>query len=174
MLFLWTGPKHGGKTTAAAQLVQTARQHGCQVAGFLAPSVYRDGRLVGFDILDLRSGVRTPLAVRRGEPGDIGQFHFFEEAWGLGRQALDPTATAGADLVIVDEFGPLELASHGWRAAVDSLIESGRPSLLLVVRQGLVESVRQLYAAVPGRVLDATAPVSIHAVLRWLRKDDPT
>lgn len=174
MLFLWTGPKHGGKTTAAAKLAPAARRHGFCVAGLLAPSIYREGHLTGFDALDLRSGIRAPLAVRRNEPGDVGQFHFLEEGLRLGSQALDPAATEGADLVIVDEFGPLELASRGWRSAVDSLIRAGGMPLLLVVRQELVERVREVYAEVPSRLLDAAAPESIDDVLRSLREDGST
>ena len=50
-LVLWTGKKHSGKTTAAARLAQTARAEGFAVAGSLAPSTYRNGRLIGYDIL---------------------------------------------------------------------------------------------------------------------------
>jgi nucleoside-triphosphatase THEP1 len=174
MLFLWTGPKHCGKTTAAAKLAHAARQCGFRVAGLLAPSLYRDGDLVGFDALDLRSEARAPLAMRRGGPGDVGRFHFVGEGLALGSRALDPAATEGADLVIVDEFGPLELASRGWRSAVDSLIHAGRTPLVLVVRQELVETVRGVYADVPSRLLNATAPESADEVIRWLREDDST
>ena len=171
MLLLWTGPKHSGKTTAAAHLAAAVTQHGYQVAGLLAPSLYREGHLAGFEALDLRRGARAPLAVRRQEPGDVGSFHFLEEGQDLGRRALEAVATAGADLVIVDEFGPLELAGRGWRGAVDTLVQAGGASLLLVVRQELAEAVRHVYANVPARLLEATAPESIAEVLRALRKD---
>ncbi len=172
MLFLWTGPKHSGKSTAAAKLAHAARQHGFRVAGLLAPSVYRDGHLIGFEAQNLRTGARSPLAVRRDEPGDAGSFHFLEEGLTLGSRALDPAATDGADLVIVDEFGPLELAGRGWRSAVDSLIHAGRTPLVLVVRRELAETVRDVYADVPGRLVDATAPESVGEVLCSLRDDD--
>lgn len=174
MLFLWTGPKHSGKTTAAAKLAHAARQHGFRVAGLLAPSIYREGRLTGFDALDLRSGMRAPLAVRRDEPGDVGQFHFLEEGLRLGSQAFGPAATDGMDLVVVDEFGKLELAGRGWRGPVDSLVHADRTPLVVVVRRALADAVREVYASVPTRLLDATAPESIDEVLRSLRKDDST
>lgn len=173
-LFLWTGPKHGGKTTGAVKLAHAARQHGLRVAGLLAPSVYRDGRLAGFDALDLRRGVRSALAVRRDHPGDAGMFHFLEEGLRLGSRALDVDSTDGAHLVIVDEFGPLELASRGWRPAVDSLVDAGRMPLVIVVRWELADAVRQVYANVPCQRLDATVPESIDEVFRSLRKDGST
>ena len=168
MLFLWTGPKHSGKTTGAAQLARQARQEGFRVAGLLAPSIYREGHLVGFDALDLQSGARCLLAVRRDDPGGIGPFHFMEAGLRLGHQALDAAATDGADLVIVDEFGPLELAARGWRGAVDALVRTGRTPLLLVVRQELAGAVQEAYASVPCKVLDAAAPESVPEVIRLL------
>jgi nucleoside-triphosphatase THEP1 len=109
--------------------------------------------------------------VRRDGPGDVGPFCFLGEGGRLGSHALDTAATEGADLVIVDEFGPLELASRGWRAAVDSLVHAGRTPLVLVVRQELVGAVRDVYADVPSKLLNATAPESIHEVIRTLRDD---
>jgi nucleoside-triphosphatase len=170
MLFLWTGPRHCGKTTAAARLARMARRCGFRVAGLLAPSVYRDGCLTGFDALDLRSQTQVPLAVRRDGPGDVGSFHFVDEGLKLGARALDVAAAEEADLVIVDEFGPLELASRGWRRAVDSLVQAGKAPLLIVVRRELVDAVQEIYADVPGKVLAATVPESVLEVLGWLEK----
>lgn len=174
MLFLWTGPKHCGKTTAAARLADTVRQHGFRVAGLLAPSLYRQGRLIGFDALDLRRGVRSPLAVRREAPGAVGPFHFLEEGLRLGSQALEVAAADGADLVVVDEFGPLELAGRGWRTAVDALVHAGRTLLVVVVRRELADAVRDAYANAPTKILDATAPESIEEVLHSLREHGST
>ena len=168
MLILWVGPKHSGKTTSAARLVQAAGEHGFAVAGLLAYSRYRHGQLFGFDACDLRTGARAPLAKRGIHGGQIGPFHFLEEGVTLGRAALGRAATDGADLVIVDEFGPLELASQGWRGAVDSLVSAGQGRLLLVVREALADTVQQLYADVSCRQLTATGPESVPEVIRML------
>ncbi len=168
MLILWAGPKHSGKTTSAARVARAARERGFTVAGLLAYSVYRQGQLSGFDAFDLRAETRAPLAVRGTHGGQVGKFHFIDEGMTLGTGALDPAATEGADLVIIDEFGPLELASQGWRGAVDSLVDAGRMPILLVVREELAGTVRQLYANVPRRQLSATAPESVHEVIRLL------
>ena len=87
----------------------------------------------------------------------------------LGSAALGRAATDGADLVIDDEFGPLELASQGWRGAVDALVSAGQTSLLLVVREELADTVQQLYADVPSRQLAATAPESVCEVIGILQ-----
>ena len=61
-LILWTGAKHSGKTTGVLKLAGAARAAGFQVAGVAAPSVYDAGRLVGFDLADLRTGKRESAA----------------------------------------------------------------------------------------------------------------
>jgi hypothetical protein len=105
------------------------------------------------------------------DTGNVGLFHFLEEGLQVGRRALDVAATERADLVVVDEFGPLELASRGWRAAVDALVHAGKAPLLIVVREELAGEVRDVYADVPSRVLDAIDPESVNEVIQWLVDD---
>jgi nucleoside-triphosphatase len=164
-LILWTGQKHCGKTTSAANLVKIARDEGFNVVGLLAPSLYDGSELLGFDAIDLRNENRIPLARRK-----TGRFTFFAEGLEFGNAALSTTATKSADLVIVDEFGPLELNGQGWRKNVDSLITSSDALILLVVRQELADKVRQIYIYFPCRTLPAIEPESIDKVIGMLRE----
>jgi len=168
-LVLWTGEKHSGKTTRVAKLVETARAEGFNVAGLLAPSLYRDGNLLGFDAVDLRNETRAPLAKRNTETGKTGRFTFLSEGLKLGNAALGAAATKSADIVIVDEFGPLELDGRGWRENVDSLLASGGALILLVVRRELAEQVRRLYTDFPCENLAAAEPKSIDKIIGMLR-----
>jgi nucleoside-triphosphatase THEP1 len=168
-LVLWTGQKHSGKTASAASLVNVAREKGFNVAGLLAPSVYRDGELLGFDAVDLQNETRAPLARRRTEAGKARKFEFLHEGLRLGNTALSAEAAKSADLIVIDEFGPLELNGRGWRNNIDSLTASSNALILLVVRQELAESVCRLYADLRSRKLNAAAPKSIDKVIRMLR-----
>jgi nucleoside-triphosphatase len=168
-LVLWTGEKHSGKTTGAAKLVEIARAEGFNVAGLLALSLYRDGELLGFDAIDLRKETREPLAKRNTDTGKMGRFTFLPEGLKLGNAALSVTAVKSADLVIVDEFGPLELDGRLWRKNVDSLLASGGALILLVVRQELADAVRRTYTDFPCRNLAAIEPESIDKVIGMLR-----
>lgn len=170
-------------------LARLARNRGYKVAGLLAEALYHDGMLVGFDAVDLQTAAREPLARFRfsdritglpcrdpalREPKSdqrkarTGGFTFLEKGLGLGASALDPTATRSADLIVVDEFGPLELNGQGWRKNVDILVESGKALLLLVVRQRLGEQVQRLYARAPSVRLAASEAESIQRVLSML------
>ena len=170
-IILWSGPKHSGKTTSAARLVQAARADGFVVAGCLAPSVYANDSLIGFDVVNLRSGERAPLARRETGPGEDRKFRFTAEGLALGNEALGPIATQDADLIVVDEYGPLELTFQGWRTAVDRLLTSTDAVLLLVVREELADKVQQLYGGVPTRKLVATQQGSIDEALAVLRNN---
>jgi len=168
-LLLWIGPKHSGKTTAAAGLVERARAEGIRVAGILSPSVCRENTLAGFDVVDLDTGARAPLA-RRCERGTVraGSFAFSAEGLEQGCTALASSTTRSAELVVVDEFGPLELRGQGWRAAVDALLSSVEGVVLLVVRERLAARVRRLYAHYRPRTLAAARRGSVDRVLTML------
>ncbi|MBN1341460.1 MAG: DUF2478 domain-containing protein [Phycisphaerae bacterium] len=147
---LWSGPQHSGKTTALARLVERARAEGHVVAGILAPSRWQEGQLVGFDVVDLASAKRAALATRDGDGQErIGCFAFDSAGLELGRVALGRSSTARADLVIIDEYGPLELEGGGWRRWVDGLVQRSSGVVLLVVRRDITETVAGLYG-VPG------------------------
>lgn len=162
-LILWAGPEHSGKTTAATRLAEVVRRSGFIAGGFLAPSIYRGNRLVGFDILDLKNGRRAPLAERKPKGADVVGFTFCDQGMQLGKRALQTAISSPVDLVVVDEFGPLELEGRGWRGDVDSLLGSRMPAVLLVVRDSVVASVRQLYDAFAPHIIKAADP---HAVRR--------
>jgi len=168
-LIIWTGPKHSGKTTAAEALAESARAAGFSVAGLTAPSVHQAGRLIGFDVVDLRTSARAPLA-RRGAKGlpRVGDYGFLAEGLAAGERALGAAALS-ADLVIVDEFGPLELRGEGWRARTDSLVARAKGLIVLVVREELVDAVRRLYAGASCRVLSPADPAAPETVMEMLR-----
>jgi len=168
-LVLWTGEKHSGKTTSAAKLVETARGEGFNVAGLLALSLYRDGELLGFDAIDLQNETRAPLAKCNTDADKTERFTFLSEGLKLGNAALSAAAAKSADLVIVDEFGPLELDGRLWRENVDSLLASSSALILLVVRQELADAVRRVYKDFPCRNLAAIEPESIGKVIGILR-----
>jgi len=167
-IVLWVGPKHSGKTGSAARLVAMAQDRGFTVAGCLAPSVYADDVLLGFDLLNLRNGARAPLARRDVKHPRDRSFHFLPDGLSLGEESLGPPATKDADLIIVDEYGPRELKSQLWRCATDRLMTSTDAVLLLVVRDELADEVQRLYAGPATRRLAALTRESVDEVLTLL------
>jgi nucleoside-triphosphatase len=166
--FLWVGDKHSGKTTAVAELAECVRQQGYNVGGILAPSIYKDGWLVGFDIIDINNNIRIPLAVRDEKRADIGPFRYSHSGVELGRSALSIDENQASQMVIVDEYGPWELEGKGWREEVDCLLKESNLLTLLVVRRELAQKVREMYADYIDVFLEALEPDSIEIMLSRL------
>ena len=169
-LILFTGRKHSGKTTAADRLARQVRSKGFSVAGLLAPAVYKESRLVGFGAFDLRGDRQIDLANRRITTGKRAGWVFTEAGLKLGKAALNPSAASSADLIIIDEFGPLEMDGRGWRKEVDLLLTSTDVPVVLIVRQELEEPVQKLYENYPSTKLAATKKDSINKVIRILKE----
>ena len=168
-LVLWAGPKHSGKTTALTELASRGRQGSVSVGGFLAPSLYEDRQLLGFDIVDVATGRRRVLARRGASGGErIGCFSLAEEGLAFGRAVLEQLPRS-VRLCLVDEYGPLELAGGGWRGAVDGLIRRTSAWVVLAVRQELVERVAEVYRGLSPRVVPFDEPGAIDRVLDLAR-----
>lgn len=172
-LIFWTGPKHSGKTTSATELAQKAKSKGFRVAGLLAPSIYTMGRLTGFDAVNIKTGERITLAGRTQipDPTSVGGFTFSKTGLKFGSNALDTKSVKSADLIIVDEFGPLELAGNVWRKNVDSILSGTNTLLVLVVRNEIIEQVKKLYKALICIQLDAVKPHSVTKVIEILNSN---
>lgn len=138
-----TGETGSGKTTLLTQVVAALRARGVHLGGFVAPGSWRDGRRWGFEVVDLGSGRREPLAAREGPPDWLpaGGFRVNPAGLEVGRAALRAAREGGAQVVVVDEVGPWELAGHGWAAELDALAAAPPPLLLLVVRRASLEAV---------------------------------
>jgi nucleoside-triphosphatase THEP1 len=156
---LITGPVGAGKTTRAAALAAEARARGDRVAGVLSVKLVAG---VGYAFEDLRTGRRIRYAVRRragarttprrrflGPAGQLqSRFRFLRRGLRFGRQALSDLE---ADLVVVDELGPLELGPvdrgrprrAGLWPAVERLLTGSQARLVIVVRERLVEALTQ-------------------------------
>jgi nucleoside-triphosphatase THEP1 len=158
-LFILTGETGSGKTTRANEVVERLRARGLTVGGILAPGLLDAGRRTGFDIVNLATGETSSLAREStGSPDPHAQwsrFAFSGEGLALGLKALGPDAR-GADVVIVDEVGPFELAGGGWADALDNLARDYQGPVLLVVRSSIVDAVRRRWGTADSTVWQAS------------------
>jgi nucleoside-triphosphatase THEP1 len=170
-----SGESGCGKTSLCTQVAGLARVAGLDVAGLLTPPRLANGRKVGMDVQDVRTGRRRPLAVARSGsdpgagPGTEG-WRFDPEglAWGAG---LLGRATP-CDVLVIDELGPLELLrGQGWGIGLDVLRAGGYRLALVVIRPGLVARFR---GQVDGRELVTLAVTRLNQaalagqILIWL------
>jgi nucleoside-triphosphatase THEP1 len=162
-VFILAGDTGSGKTTRAQEVVDGLRARGLRVGGILAPGLLEDGRRTGFDLVNLGTGESAPLARERaGEAGrhaQWGRFSFSPDGLALGQKALGRDART-ADVVVVDEVGPFELAGGGWSAALDALARDHAGPVVLVVRASIVDAVKGRWGSADTVVWEAATTPS--------------
>lgn len=126
---LLTGRPGIGKTTVVVRTVELLREAGLDIAGFVTEEVRSGGSRDGFDIVVL-DGTRAPLA-RVGLESEVtvGRYGVAVEAV---REHGLPALRLPADVTVIDEIAPMELACPGFEDAVEDLLGTGRHLLATV------------------------------------------
>jgi nucleoside-triphosphatase len=139
-LIIVTGESGTGKTTRCARLIEDARQRGLTVNGLLSPAVLVDGQKIGIDLVDLASGEQRRLATLRDQidPAALTRRWRFDDSvveWGNRvLYALTP-----ANVLVIDELGPLEFVGEGGFQAGLAILDMSRFDLAcVVVRPSLI------------------------------------
>ena len=135
-VILVSGPRFSGKSRFVEQLLPKLREKGLKLTGFFQRGVFDDNNLkTGYNLVSAENGTAVPLA-RRAGPGSPWEFD--ETAFERAREMI----TGGADVIIIDEAGPLELSGGGHARTLETAL--GMKSLILiVVREELAESLRR-------------------------------
>ncbi len=146
-----TGESGAGKTKALIDFVEECRQLGIVVCGRLQPSLEDRN---GYDIVDIASGLRSQFMRLAGpdtSPVDtVGRFERFEIPEGFTADA----PLKGAEILVLDEIGPLELQGRGHSQALRSALVSQVGTILIAVRPKLVREVQREFGF-DAEVVDA-------------------
>jgi nucleoside-triphosphatase len=117
-----------GKSTLVQQAAEAAR---VRVGGVLARDKRVKGRRVGFELLDLGSGRTGMLADETGNGPQLGKYRVrLDDLDQIGAKAIEDAIKA--DLIVVDEVGPMELSSRRFISAVEKAIASDKPMLVVL------------------------------------------
>jgi len=129
---LVTGRPGIGKTTAVIRAVEGLRRVGVRVGGLVTREERVGGVRTGFVMVDVSTGEQAYLArVGEGRPR-VGRYVVFvQELERLGVRAV-LSATAGADVVVIDEIGPMELKSQAFKEAVLRALDSPKPVIATI------------------------------------------
>lgn len=132
-ILLVTGPPGIGKTTLVMRVAESLGSRGISVGGMTTREVRQGGARVGFEILDLSTGERGWLARAGTGPGPrVGRYALDTATLERIGAAAISAAAARSDVVAIDEVGPMELLSGGFRQAVAEAVGSGKPVIATV------------------------------------------
>jgi nucleoside-triphosphatase len=129
-LFFITGRPGVGKTSVLIRAVEELKRKGYRMGGMLSREVREKGVRIGFEIVDFLSGRKGWLAhVNQPTGPKVSKYRVnMKDLNSLGAGSIR-NATQNAQVIIIDEIGPMELFSKAFKAAVIEALESGKPVL---------------------------------------------
>jgi nucleoside-triphosphatase len=155
--WLLTGPPGIGKSTVVSRVVYLLRSKGLGIGGCLTKE-RREGReRVGFTVFDLMSGREAVLASSKKSLGPrVGRYRVnIQGLVEVGARALREAA-ATADVIVIDEVGPMELTSPEFKRGVELCLDSQKP-ILAVMHEQMKDPLIERFRAMPGKtVLEVT------------------
>jgi nucleoside-triphosphatase len=136
-VILLTGRPGVGKTTLVNRVYEHYSKHGFKIEGLTTREVREGGARTGFMITDLSSGQEGWLAKKDlGTGPRVGSYIVVsDDLEKIGVAALERSINGPADLVIVDEIGPMEMTSASFRNSISKVL-IGRKTVIATVKFG--------------------------------------
>ena len=131
-----TGQPGVGKTTVCRAVVdRLGRSAGGMVCSDITEGDGGEGnsrsRRVGFELLDLQTGVKGVLAHIRGDGPRVGKYHVnLHDLDRIGVSAI--LSAVGTDLIVIDEIAPMELTSQQFIRVVEVALASDTDMLVVL------------------------------------------
>jgi nucleoside-triphosphatase THEP1 len=150
-ILIVSGKVHTGKTTFVSILAEVLKRDRLTLAGFICPGSFSGGRRSAYTLVDLDDGTGYPFATTEEREGWIRfrRFFFNPEALKQGERIIMKGLEKGADLLVLDEVGPLELEGGGWSRLLGSLKKEERVMQLWVARESILEDLCRRWG-IPG------------------------
>ena len=123
-----TGQPGVGKTTVCRAVAGRLDR---STGGMVCSNIIEEGRRVGFELLDLQTGVKGVLAHIRGGGPSVGKYHVnMPDLDKIGVRAI--LSALATDLIVIDEIAPMELKSQRFVQAVEGALVSDRDMLVVL------------------------------------------
>jgi nucleoside-triphosphatase len=155
---LLTGEPGCGKTTAVKTTCQSLLKTGKKPGGMISSEIREGGGRIGFrleDLLTHQTGILAQVGQASGPR--VGRYivnlHDIEF---VGVAAIK-RAIIEADVVIVDEIGPMELHSNPFIRAVEGALGSPKPLVATIHKRASHALVAQVKSNPAHKIMEVTA-----------------
>ncbi len=157
LIVFLTGAPGVGKSTVVGRVAEKVRLSGIKVGGMTSGDLKSASTRLGFEIRDLLTNRTGVLAhVNQAAGPRIGRYRVnSEDLDRIGAEAI-LSAVKDADLVVIDEVGPMELTSVRFKDAVRAALSCGKPVLGTVHRNAQDPTVREIKSGHGIEVIEVT------------------
>lgn len=148
MLFFITGRPGIGKSTVCMKVIELVKKSSFKIGGIICPEVRCRGRRIGFKVIDLLTLREGWLAhINFKTEVKVGRYHVnLDDLEEIGVNAI-LSAIKKADVIVIDEIGPMELKSYKFRKAVFKSFKCGKPVVAVLHWQLSKSFLRNLEAS---------------------------
>jgi len=145
-LLFMTGRSGIGKTTVLLNAAEELKAKGYYVGGMISREVRQEGSRVGFEIINFKTGEKGWLAhINQPNGPQVSKYKVNQKDLdSIGVRAIQ-TALRDADVVVIDEIGPMELFSQAFKQVVMDAMSSSKLVLGVIhqsARDPIIESIR--------------------------------
>ena len=154
MIFILTGPVGSGKTTFLKRVIDKLKKQKIKMDGFLSEAIVRHQEKIGYNLMDLGEGKSFPFIRKSGHQDwqRIGPYFFIPE--GLSRAKKIILRSKEAEILVVDEIGPLELSGKGLWDVLEQIIFPRFQKYLFVVRREILEDFLKMVGKIETKIFD--------------------
>ena len=133
-----TGEPGSGKSTVLMKFINTLKNKGLKVGGFITPDIRVGGKRIGFKVIDINSGEEGTLASINQKAGPkVGKYRVnLEDFERVALKALD-FAVKECDILFIDELGTMELFSKKFNEKIENILKLDK-LIIIVLHRNLV------------------------------------
>ena len=163
-----TGSPNTGKSTVVRRVVEELKQIGIKVGGMTTADIRSGSERVGFEIRNLLTDEAGVLAhVNQSTGVRIGRYRVnSSDLDRIGAEAVESAAST-AELVVIDEVGPMELTSIRFKESVRAALASGK-AILGTVHRSAQDPLVRVVKSDPGIEIDEVTYANRHALPKIL------
>lgn len=123
-----TGRPGSGKSKSINYIVNSLSKEGYKLGGFLQRNIKENGKMTGYQIIDIstgKTGILASINIKLGPR--VGRYRInLSDLASVGVTAIE-SARKHSDIIICDEIGPMELYSSDFCKSIETIVNSNKP-----------------------------------------------